>query len=283
MLYFFFKAGRYLVLKLPLGTCYKVAIVLADIYRLFARDDRRNLEYNLSIVLKTNDRKLLKTQIKNIFRNFAKYLVDFFRFSKLSRDYILKHITIEGKENLDKMRSGGKGAILLSAHLGNWELGAAFVESLGYPFYAITLDHKDKKVNNFFLEQRATANVKIIPVGAQLKNCFKVLRENSFLAIVGDRDFSNHGVKADFFGRSTILPRGPASFSLKTGAPIVPTFLIRKKDDTFRFIVEEPLISRPTGDKDADIKRTIEEYMSVLERYIQSFPDQWYAFRRMWD
>lgn len=282
MLYFVYRIGRYLSLKLPLKICYKVAVISADIYYFFARDDRRNLANNLKIILGTDDKKLIKRYTKNIFRNFAKYLADFFRFAKLSRDYILSHIIIEGKENIDKALANGKGAIMLGAHIGNWEMGAAVIASLGYSFYAIVLSHKDKKINDFFLHQRSITDVKVISVGAQLKNCFRVLRENSLLAIVGDRDFSGHGIKANFFGRPAILPKGPAFFSLRTGSPIIPTFLLRTKEDTFRLVFEKPLESKSTGDEEADIKNLMQKYLSVIERYIKAFPDQWYAFRKVW-
>ncbi|UCD55416.1 MAG: lysophospholipid acyltransferase family protein [Candidatus Omnitrophota bacterium] len=282
MLYFLYRAGRSLCLKVPLKICYKAAVICADIYYLFARDDRRNLTDNLKVILGTDDKKLIERHIKSIFRNFAKYLADFFRFGKLNRDYISSNITIEGRENIDRVLAKGKGAIMLGAHIGNWEMGAAVIASLGYPFYAIVLSHKDKQINDFFVHQRSIADVKIIAVGSQLKNCFRVLKKNSLVAIVGDRDFSGHGVKADFFGRPAILPKGPAFFSLRIGSPIIPSFLLRMKDDTFKLVFEKPLEGKSTGNEEADIKNLMQKYLSVIEKYIKIFPDQWYAFKRVW-
>lgn len=284
MLYFFYRLARRGSMLLPLGVIYKIALAVADVYYFFAREDKRNLEYNLKIVLGKNDKKLIRRYTREIFRNFAKYLVDFFRFSKLSKRYILNRVSVEGKENLAKALAGGRGAILLAAHIGNWEMGAAITANLGYPFYAIALDHKDSRVNNFFLQQRAFANVRIIPVGTQLKKCFRMLKENSLLAIVGDRDFSGHGAEENFFGRPAILPKGPAFFSLRTGAPIIPTFCLRLKDDSFRMIFSEP-IAVEAGDSrdDAQVKKIMRRYIPAMERCIREFPDQWYAFRKMWE
>jgi KDO2-lipid IV(A) lauroyltransferase len=275
--------ARWLCLRLPLKTCYSIAVVCADIYYFFARGDRENLTRNLTIILETDDKELIKKHVKNIFRNFAKYLADFFRFSKLSRDYMLSHVIIEGKENIDKAMAKGKGAILLAAHIGNWEMGAAIVSSLGYPFFAIVLDHKDKRINDFFRYQRDVAGVKAISVGAQLKTCFKVLGGNNLLAIVGDRDFSGHGLKVNFFGRPAVLPRGPAFFSLRMGAPIIPTFVLRTKEDDFKMVFEKPLECESTGDRKEDIKNTMSAYVPVIEKYIKKYPDQWYAFRSVWE
>lgn len=283
MLYYLYKIAIFIAQKLPLRAGYKVAVFCADVYYLFARSDRGNLEENLKIALASNDTNVIDRHTKNIFRNFAKYLVDFFRFSMLPRDYLLRNVTIEGRVNVDKAIANGKGLILLSAHLGNWELGGGIIASLGYPFYAIALDHKDKRINDFFVKQRALIDVKIISIGAQLKNCFKVLRNNHILGIVGDRDFSNHGITANFFGRPTILPKGPAAFSMRTGAPIIPCFSIRTPEDRFKFIFEKAIDAVSTGNEEADMQSIIEQYAAVIERYIKSFPDQWYAFRKVWD
>ena len=282
MLYYFYISARRLVLHVPIEIGYKVAVFLANIYYCFARDDKKNLKDNLEIVLGKIDKKTMEAAIKNVFRNFAKYLVDFFRFSKIDNEFILKHVSIKGKENLDKTVAHGKGTIFLTAHIGNWELGGAVVASLGYPFYAIVLDHQDKRINDFFISQRAVCGANIIGIGSQLRNCFRVLRKNATLAIVGDKDFTNNGIPTVFFGKLAILPKGPAIFSLRTGAPIVPTFVIRTKDDKFVLHFEDPIYPKHTGSEALDVKNVMDSYLRVMERFIYQYPDQWYAFRKVW-
>jgi len=282
ILYMFFRFARCLATSLPLKVGYKGAEALADVYYFFARSDKINLEENLKHVLKINDKKIICKHIRSVFRNFAKYLVDFFRFSEEDIKSMLKVTTINGKENLDKTLAEGKGALLVSAHLGNWELGAAVVGCLGYDLHAITLDHKDKRVNDLFLSQRLSCNVTSIPIGAQLRNCFKVLKNNRPLAIAGDRDFTENGTEIEFFGEKTLMPKGPAFFGLKTGAPIIPTFLIRNEDDSFKMVFATPIKANPTGDREKDMEALMKKYISVLERYIKANPDQWYAFKKMW-
>ena len=282
MLYYCYKFGKWLALTLPIKVGYKFASFAAYVYYLFAKSDKIGMRENLSIVLGTGDQKLINKHIKNVFKNFAKYLIDFFRFSKINKEYIDEFVSFEGKENLDKVLAKGKGGILLSAHLGNWELGGAVVGSAGYSLYAIVLDHKDKRINDLFLNQRSMCGVTVISIGVQLRNCFKILRENNFLAIAGDRDFSNHGTEVDFFRHPTVLPRGPAFFSLRTGAPIVPTFLVRKPDDTFKMYFGEPIEPENTGDSKKDLKNIMKKYIAVIEKHIASYPDQWYAFKKVW-
>ena len=282
MIYRAWMLGKFLAIKAPLSLGYKVAEFIADIYYLFALKDRKNIAYNLRIVLQGEDKKVIDKHIKNIFRNFAKYLIDFLRMSEIDQQYILNRIKIEGMENLDKALSRGKGVIILTAHIGNWELGGGVVGKLGYPLNAIALKHKNKRVNDFFVSQRASCNLTVIPIGSHLKRCFNVLKKNELLAIVGDRDFSNSGITANFFGRETILPKGPAVFSIRTGAPIVPTMIIRTKDNTHRVIFEKPIVPDMEHDRKTLVRNTVEKYILVIEKYIKAFPGQWSVFRKMW-
>lgn len=278
-----YKLGKCLTSLLPLRFTYKIAVFAADIYYLFRRKDKQNLTRNLEIVLGTGDKRVIKAHIKNIFRNFAKYLTDFLRFSKIDAEYIKKNITIKHRENLDAALANGRGAILLSAHIGNWELGAAITSNLGYPLNVLVLDHKDRRVNDFFVEQRSACNVNVISLSGQLKQCFRVLKKNELLGIAGDRDFTQSGVKGDFFGQTAILPKGAAAISLRTGAPVVPTFLIRKADDTFEFTFESPIKVENTGDKEANMRYIMKKSFSAIEKYIKRYPDQWYAFGKIWE
>jgi len=283
MLYYCYKTGRYFARKLRIETCYRVATIVADVYYFFAREDKRCLKHNMEIVLGVKDKKLIRGYAKNVFRNFAKYLADFFRVTRREQDSMMQDISVEGKENLDKALASGKGAILLSAHIGNWELGAGVIACMGYPLHAVVLAHKDKRINDFFLEQRTACGVKVIGLGAQLKNCFKILKKNKALAIVGDRDFSNYGLSVNFFGQPAVLPKGPAFFSVRTGAPIIGTFLLRTKDDKFKLFFEEAVHPKKTGDHDADMRDSMSRYIPQLEKYIKRFPDQWYAYRKVWE
>jgi len=109
-----------------------------------------------------------------------------------------------------------------------------------------------------------------------------VLRANEAVALVGDRDFSEKGIILDFFGKPTHFPEGPAAFALKTGAQIVPGFMLRNPDDTFILKIERPLEFTVTGDKEKDVKEIITKYIAIFEDYIRTYPDQWYVFRKFW-
>ena len=219
---------------------------------------------------------------KKLFHNFAKYLVDFFRFDKLDMKYIKENIRVKNMHYVDSALSEGNGVILASAHLGNWELGAVVVAMLGYSFLTVALPHKSKKVDAFFNGQRQSKGVNVLPLGNAAKGCIKALRRNEVLALVGDREFVGKGIVIDFFGKPAVFPLGPAALSLQTKAKIIPGFMLRNEDDSFDLIMNEPIEYEPSEDKEKDLKDIVTKYKTVFEDYIRRYPDQWYMFRRFW-
>jgi KDO2-lipid IV(A) lauroyltransferase len=280
--YILYRIGQFIALCLPLKIGYLVAVFVSDLHYIFADKDRAAVKDNLKTIFPgKSDREIKKIRIR-MFRNFAKYLVDFFRFSKLDTEYIKRNIKIENMRYVDEALAKGKGVIALSAHIGNWELGGVVIALLGYPFWAVALPHKHKAVNNFFNSQRESKGMMVIPLGKAVRQCLNLLKENKVVALAGDRDFTEKGLVLDFFGKPAFFPEGPAAFALKTGAVIVPAFMVRNKDDSFTLKVEKPLEFNPTDDKDKDLIESIKRYKSIFEDYIRRYPEQWYMFRKFW-
>jgi KDO2-lipid IV(A) lauroyltransferase len=280
--YYLYRFGQFIALALPLKLAYLLAAWLAQGYYLFAFGDRRAVKANLRVIFPEESNLQLRKISRMMFRNFAKYLVDFFRFEKLNREYIDKNIKLENLRYFDEALAKGKGVVVLTAHLGNWELGGVVIAQLGYPFWAVALPHKNKKVNDFFDAQRNKKGVKVIAMGKAVRSCITEIRKNHMVALVGDRDFTEKGILIDFFGRPTHFPEGPAALSLMTGASIVPGFMLRNPDNSFTLRIEKPIEFTPTGDKIKDLADLIKVYKVVIEDYIYKYPDQWYVFRRFW-
>ncbi len=284
ILYFLFRIGYFIANTLPLNAAYWVACLLADIHYNFSRKDREAVMSNLRVIAgDIPGDKQLRAMANDVFRNFARYLVDFFRFSKINDEYIIKNVKIMGLENIDKGLSMGKGVIALSAHIGNWELGAQILSMMRPPMKAVVLTHRNKLVNDFFTKQRTVGYLKPIEIGISLRNCYKILKSNGILALLGDRDFSKNGLCLKFFGKRTLIPKGPAVFSHRLGSCIVPCFMIREKDNTFSFMFEPPIYPDKDKDEDSCVRSLAEKYTSTIESYVKKYPTQWYMFREAWN
>jgi KDO2-lipid IV(A) lauroyltransferase len=280
--YIFYRIGEILSLSLSLRVAYAVAVFLSDLRYLFAFKDRKIVTDNLKTIFPDKKDEEISSIRLRVFHNFAKYLVDFFRFKRLNMDYIRKNVKIINRENIDEGLKQGKGVIIVTAHLGNWELGGVVVSMAGYLLSTVALPHKSKVVTNFFTKQRESKGLKVFLLGNAVKGCLKALRDNQMLALVGDRDFTEGGKLMDFFGKPSIFPEGPAVFSLHTGAVIIPGFMLRNEDDSFSLVFEKPLQYAVSGDRNKDLDNIISQYKSTFERYIRFYPDQWYMFRRFW-
>ncbi len=279
---------HWLVLTIPRKWGYWIGVRVADLDYLcrwrMRKAVRENLRYILTNVKQTPvSESLLTAQARAVFRNFAKYLVDFFSFARFNADNIHDLVKVKGLENVQQAFARDKGVVGVTAHLGNWELAATVVALLGFPISAVTLSHENTRINRLFVNQRVIKGVEVVPVGARPREYLNVLHRKRLIALAGDRVTSGVGIKVDFMGRPTEVPRGPAVLSLRTGAPILLAIMVRNAEDKFTLFFEPPIYpdSNRKGLAEAE-KETTQKIMAILERYIREYPSQWFVFYRVW-
>src|SRR5579859_5162010 len=285
MKYYWLKSAEVLSRLFPRRMSYGIARRLADLYVLLDRRGRESVVANLKQIQVGSGVALspraLHSLARENFLNFAKYLVDFFKFLHLDRNRIDRFVRFGNVPAvLDGLLAQGKGIIIVSAHLGNWELGAAGVAALGYKFNAVALEVPDKKLNDLYQHYRASRGIYPIPFGRAARECIAALRRNEIVGVVGDRDFKTSSRTVEFFGRPARLPDGPAKLALATGAPLLPIFMIRLPDDTFAYIVEEPIWADKSRHTVDDVMRQI---AGALESVIRQHSEQWFLFHDLWD
>jgi KDO2-lipid IV(A) lauroyltransferase len=279
------KFAEFLSRLLPRKVGYGVARRVADLYLLFDRRGREAVMSNLRRIHQYSGVALspraLRALARENFLNFAKYLVDFFQFLRPQPERISRLVNFANMtEILDALLAQGKGAIVVTAHMGNWELGASALAGLGYPINVVALWQPDEKLNDLYQSQRKARQLRPIPMGRAARHCLAALRRNEIIGLVGDRDFTGSRQTVEFFGQPARLPDGPAKLALATGAPILPAFMVRLPDDTFTYIVDEPIWPDKSRDSVQDIMRRIAVSM---ERAISLHSEQWFLFHDLWD
>ena len=282
--FYIYKFGQFCVHRLPLFIAYRIATVLSDLHYFFSFRDRRSVKNNLKMILPSEEN--ISPLAREVFRNFGKYLVDFFRMQKtLNEDYIKHFVKIKNIERFEEALKKKKGGVMLTAHIGNWELGAAVLSLLGYPVMAVALPHKERPVNDLFNDQRQRWGITIIPTTGALRKCLESLKEGNLIALLADRDFNSTGIEMDFLNKKAMIPKGAAVFSAKTGAPIIPLFFIRNEDDSFTLEFEE-WIDPPQIQEDVVPEEVcldiMKKYTAVIEKKILQYPTQWLMFRKFW-
>lgn len=282
--YFLYWLSLCFVRTFPRRVCMRVADWIGDLYYLFSRKSKRAVRSNLARVLgKDPSSPEVVRASRRTFRNFGKYLADFFIGGVKPVETLLSFVTIHGLENVGRALERGKGAILLSAHLGNWELGGMLIAASGYPVTAVALAHEQARVNELFNAQRRAKGMNVVPVdSAALRACFRALRRNECVAMLGDRDTTSAGVEEEFFGERTLVPKGPAAIAVATGCGVVPGCLVRERDDRCALIIDEPLFppGGPSEEAEAVMRRML---LRKIEDYIRRWPDQWFLFYPVWE
>ena len=279
-MYYLYCIARFLVLILPRSCSYFIAGILSSIKFYISRRDRRAVIFNITPLVE--NKKELSRRAKRVFNNFAFYLVDFLNTSHINREFIKRYVSISGIGNLNSI-VGKKGIIALTAHIGNYELGGSIVSILGYDIHAIAFPHKDRRINDFFNNQRSIFKVKVIPTGRAVVRCIRLLKNKKMVAFLGDRDFASiKGYRVRLCGREALLPKGPSFFALKTDSVIIPSFFVRERKYFYRLIFEPPIFPRYNDGSLKSEKMLIEEQLRILEKYIRRYSDQWYMFQKYW-
>ncbi|MBU1084706.1 MAG: lysophospholipid acyltransferase family protein [Candidatus Omnitrophota bacterium] len=221
---------------------------------------------------------------EDVFRNVAKNGADWIKFLSYSKEDIGRLVTeIEGIDNLDRAISEGKGVILLASHFGNWELLSAYLYSHGYTGAIIAKRIYFPKYDKLINRLRKRFGAKVVYRDESPKKLLRILKSGGMLGILADQDVDSvESIFVDFFGKPASTPVAPVKIGMVTGANLVPAFMLRKKDDTYKLIIEKAISLVPRDDKNSDIERYTQEWTAILEKYVKKYPDQWVWMHRRW-
>lgn len=272
-----------IILQIPRKFALKLGVFIGDLAFLLLKRDKAKAIKNLSIAFgKEKSQKEILTICHNCFRNMGKSLIEFFQLPKLNSGNIGDIVKIEGKQNIEETLKKGKGGIILTAHIGNWELVGATFPLNGYKSNTIVRPEKIPRLDRWVNQRREKTGLKCIGRGASIKSALQCLKRNELLGILADVDTKVDGVFVDFFGRPAYTPRGPVNIAIKTGCDLLPTFIIRQKDNTHKMIVEKAIELKITGNTEEDIRYNTAVFTKIIESYIRKYPDQWIWVHDRW-
>ncbi|MEW6419693.1 MAG: lysophospholipid acyltransferase family protein [Nitrospirota bacterium] len=273
-----YRLGTRWISYIPTSLSYAISERIADVSYIFYKSAVKNVKKNLALAFpEASKRKLSKMTIQ-LFRNYSKYLVDYGRFTRFSQSDILKQIIhFDDKDNLNNILRLNRGMILLTAHLGNWELGGIFFKSYGIKTNVVTLPDENYKIEIIRSLYRERFGVKTITIGNSPFSSIELTRalyNGEVVAMLIDRyNDRPHSIIIKFFNKPTPFPRGPFILSRLTGALIIVAFVVREEDG-YRGIVKGPF--QVTSEKEE--YETLKRVIDFLEKYIIIYPDQWYNF-----
>ena len=285
---------HYLLFRLLVSLCnllpqrflYFISLRVADL-NFFWLDPagRRAVEGNLRMVLPDASPERIRKESRWVFRNFAKYLTEFFRFRHFDLAFFRANMAMFGLEHVDAALAAGRGCIVSSAHLSNWELGAAGLSIMGGKKMTVSAAmHRYGRINDLFMRERERMGLRVADMEKNAAgSLLRALRRNEVVGVMGDRDPTRQGVTVNFFGRPCRFPQGPARLALATGAPLIPAFCLRRSNDSFSCVFHPPIPAPAEGDRDDKVRRMTQVFADVIAETIRLHPEQWAVFYHLWE
>lgn len=272
---------------LPEPVALGVANAVADVRFQVRADQRRMVSDNLRRVLGADaddpeDMAALDRWARRSFRAYARYWVEGARLGRTSPIEVEQHTLVEGLNYLVEGMAAGKGVIMALPHVGSWEYGGAFLATQGLPMTAVAERLEPPELFDFFVEQRATMGLTIVPLDAPASTISSTLRRGGLVGLLSDRDLVGNGIEVEFFGETTTMPAGAATLALRTGAQLVTGAVYSGPGRDHRAIVEPPLDTTRTGSLRRDVARLTQSIATRFEGLIRRAPEQWHMFQPLW-
>jgi phosphatidylinositol dimannoside acyltransferase len=252
----------------------------------FANPERRAMvERHLQRADPTMGEVRLRRAVQLAFDSYSRYWLESFRLPNLPRRTVDRGMTVEGFEHVERALAGGNGLILALPHLGGWEWAGRWLADRGHGLTAVVEAIEPPELFDWFKRLRNQLGMNIVGLGPDAgKEVLAALRRNDIVCLLSDRDIQRNGVEVDFFGEVTTLPPGPATLSLRTGAPVLPTAVyFTDRTDGHLGIVRPPLDTTRSDDGlRADVARVTQDLAIELEHLIRRAPYQWHLFQPNW-
>lgn len=247
------------------------------------RSARRRTVTNLSRAFGwPEDDPRLRRTARQVFVQAGKNVADLIWLPKLNVSNIEDLVRIRNGHRLDEAMALGRGVIVITGHIGNWELLAAGYALRGYPVSAVARQVYDPRLDRMLNDLRKNARVRGISRDSGLREMIRVLRRGELLGVLMDQDTRVRGAFVPFFGRLAHTPVGPVMLAMKTGAPIIPMAIHRQPDETHVITVMPPVKLRYTEDREADLLFNTWRCTRVLEEFIRRQPAQWVWMHNRW-
>jgi len=255
-----FRVADWIVHRLPLPASRWLARALARLVFTLRTPARRRLEENLRRLMPGANGAEVARLSREAFEHFALSVVDFLRLSRLAPESVTREVEVRGAQHLEAARRSGRGVILLSAHVGNWEWGAAFLSALGEPVRVAAREQRGRALEAWFARRRERHGVSRLAGQPLWLSAARALRRREWVALMGDRDGAREAVSVCAWS---------AALARRTGALILPAVMLHRKGGGYAACFEAPITPREcaTG-----------AYREVVRRVLERHPGQWLGF-----
>jgi KDO2-lipid IV(A) lauroyltransferase len=281
--YAVFKVLMFFFGVLPRSSCLRFGRALGT---LAFRSSRRHRNIALANLRQALGPEKSPAELRAIaldsFRRFGGTVADIFKLFHWSPADIERLIDVEGKENLAGAVAGGKGVLVFSAHIGNWEVGSSVISKAG-TFSVIARALDNSRLDRALLKFREGMGARVIYKQQAAKKVLQALRNGEIVAILVDQNvLRREAVFVDFFGRPAGTTPALGAFHLRTGAPLLPVFCLPAAGGRYRLRILPPVAFVPGEDVEADVLKITGTCTKIIETAIREDPASWLWVHDRW-
>jgi KDO2-lipid IV(A) lauroyltransferase len=276
-----------LLLKLlPLSGVYLLGRFFASLASIFPGRRKKIALANLRLAFGTRkDEAEINAIYRECLTRTVTSFVEAMKFCFLPRLVAKERIEIVGKEILDATLEKGKGIIIAGLHLGNFPLLAVKLAMEGYPIKVIIKKPRNRYLAQLYTRMTDSVGVGFIDGGKRKEAAqasLRQLRSGGMVYIVIDQNPPYPDIMVDFFGYAVPSFKGPVVLALRTGATILPAFIVYSNGWRQKIFIEKPFVLETTGDQERDVAYNLARLMKLIEGYIVRYPEQWWWWHRRW-
>jgi KDO2-lipid IV(A) lauroyltransferase len=254
-----------------------LAYILDTRHRRIAK---RNLQFTHPQWSQENIQKLCK----RVFQNTGITFLQICQMTCFSREDILRNVRIKGEEHLLNATKSPKGTILISGHLGNWEMAPLLISCyINKPLVLVAREIQPKALHRWIHRLRGRFGNIVIDKKGALPIMTRTLRQGKVLGLLIDQGTKlSRGIEVSFFSRITTSTPAPALLARRCGSPVLPVFCIREAGAGLTLVIGAPLGLKRTDDFRGDLIANTQIVTSAIERAVRAYPEQWLWFHKRW-
>ena len=281
-----FGATYHGVSHLPRTCSYALGHVGTWLAYHLVRSGARAVVENLRVVRPEATPDELRRLALLTYRSYARDTIDFIRSLSMDRARLAPLVAQLDSHRFDELLALGRGVIVVGGHFGNWELGGVALRLLrGYPLTVVGKPEPSPVVSGFRRRMRDSLGIDTLEIGQTLETALqirRVLSANGLVAMLLDRHLGRDRVDVTFFGRRTGFLRTPAMIASLSGAPMLPSFMIRQPDGRFLGVCGTPIFVDTGSSTEHSVQAATQAFASQLESRIREHPHLWYQFYPYW-
>ena len=269
---------------LPRGAARSLGAAIGAIaYRLLGRLHKTGLR-NLEIAFPEKPASEREQILRRLYRNLGWLLAEFCQMPRYTRENTRDFLRCEGLQHYLSARERGKGVLIVTGHLGAWELSSYYHSLMGHPMSIVIRRLDNPRVDRLVNGIRCLHGNRVLHKDDFARGLIAAMRSGETVGILMDTNMTPpQGVFVPYFGRPACTASGLARVALRTGAAVLPGFMLWEDAEqkyVLRFGEEIPLVS--TGDDEADALANTARFTSAIEDFVRRYPDQWLWVHRRW-